>query len=141
MPIRKARQLPTWRTALLALLLATSLLPTSGTAQARDTVLRIGWDSKAPYHYMEQKGQTEYLTGMDVELVRMIAADAGFRIDFEEMDWASNLVNVRSGESDVALGAFYDEDRALYALFSDPYRVEKQVLFLDRSTMPQFAPA
>ena len=141
MSSRRARQLPTWQTALLALLLATSLLPISGTAQARDTVLRIGWDSKAPYHYMEQKGQTEYLTGMDVELVRLIAGDAGFKIDFEEVHWVSNLVNIRSGESDVALGAFYDEDRASYALFSDPYRVEKQVLFLDRSAMPQFAPA
>ena len=84
MPIRKARQLPTWRTALLALLFATSLLPISGSAEARDSVLRIGWDSKAPYAYLEHKGQTEYLTGMDVELVRMIGDDAGFKPDFEE---------------------------------------------------------
>ena len=141
MSIRKARQAPTWRIAPRALLLATSLSLIPGSAEARDAVLRIGWDSKAPYHYMQQKGQTAYLTGMDVELMRMIAADAGFKIDFEEVDWVSNMVNVRSGETDVALGAFYDEDRALYALFSDPYRVEKQVLFLDGSAMPQFAPA
>ena len=138
MPIRKARQLPIWRTALLALSLATPLLPISGAAEAR--ALRIGWDSKAPYAYLEHKGQAEYLTGMDVELVRMIGAAAGFTPDFEKVDWVSNLADIRSGESDVALGAFYDEDRALYALFSDPYRVEKQVLFLDRSAMPQFAP-
>ena len=141
MSIRKARQAPTWRIAPRALLLATSLSLIPGSAEARDAVLRIGWDSKAPYHYKEQKGQTAYLTGMDVELMRMIADDAGFKIDFEEVDWVSNLVNVRSGESDVALGSFYHEDRALYALFSDPYRVEKQVLFLDGSAMPQFAPA
>ena len=134
MPIRKARQLPIWRTALLALSLATPLLPISGAAEAR--ALRIGWDSKAPYAYLEHKGQAEYLTGMDVELVRMIGAAAGFTPDFEKVDWVSNLADIRSGESDVALGAFYDEDRALYALFSDPYRVEKQVLFLDRSAMP-----
>ncbi len=48
MSIRKARQLPTWRKALRALLLATSLSPIPGSAEARDTVLRIGWDSKHP---------------------------------------------------------------------------------------------
>ena len=42
MLIRKARQLPTWRTALLTLLLATSFLPIPGTTEARDTVLRMG---------------------------------------------------------------------------------------------------
>ena len=48
MLIRKARQLPTWRTALLTLLLATSFLPIPGTAEARDTVLRIGGTPKHP---------------------------------------------------------------------------------------------
>jgi polar amino acid transport system substrate-binding protein len=113
----------------------------AGNGELRGKVLRISADQRAPYYYTEHRAGTEYLTGVDVELARLLANEIGFRIDFHEGDWATNLVSVKSGESDVVLGAFYYEDRASYALFSEPYRVERQVLFLDSTAQPDFNPA
>lgn len=125
---------------ILGLLFISILFPVSSYSDPRGETLSISWDLRAPYYSIEQKGRSDFLTGMDVDLVRLIAAEAGFRIDFQESDWENTLANIESGELDVALGAFYVEQRASYAWFSEPYRVEKQVLFLDRKAHPDFRP-
>ncbi len=106
-----------------------------------DQDYRIGWDAREPYHFIDRHGHYEVLGGIDIELMRLIAADAGLKMRFVRTGWSDNLGGLQSGELDVALGAFMENQRASYAWFTDSYRSEKQMLFFSRDDHPHFAPS
>ena len=89
-------------------------------------VLTMGWDPWEPYHYLDPAGEER---GLDVELVRAIAAGAGCEIRFERDNFANLLGRVAAGEIDLISGATQTSERDVYALFSEPYRQEVFVLF------------
>ncbi|MGD8977238.1 MAG: transporter substrate-binding domain-containing protein [Gammaproteobacteria bacterium] len=105
----------------------TSSAPTGPAAP--ECSLTMGWDPWEPYHYMDPKGN---LQGLDVELVRAIAAEAGCSVSFERDNWGSLLGRIRSGEIDLISGATRTPDREKFALFSSPYRIEEFALFVRR---------
>ena len=82
---------------------------------ATECSLTMGWDPWEPYHYMDPKGN---LQGLDVELVRAIAAEAGCSVSFERDNWASLLGRIRNGEIDLISGATRTPEREKFALFS-----------------------
>jgi polar amino acid transport system substrate-binding protein len=92
--------------------------------------LEIGWDARDPYQFLDRAGGQEFLTGLDIEIVRAAARHSNLAISFESVGWAGALEGVRSGSRDAALGVFRLPDRETYGLFSDPYRVEQDSLFL-----------
>ncbi len=126
---------------LLTLLLAASFLaacerepaetPAAAPAEATTAgcTLTMGWDPWEPYHYMDPKGN---LQGLDVELVRAMAAEAGCSVSFERDNWASLLGRIRSGDIDLISGATRTAERDEFAMFSSPYRIEEFGLFVRR---------
>ena len=94
---------------------------------AEDCTLVVGWDPWEPYQYQDLGGE---LRGLDVELIRGIGARIGCKTRFLANDWASLLEMLKKGEVDMLPGATMTDDRAEFAMFSDPYRDETFVLFV-----------
>ncbi|MEW7864095.1 substrate-binding periplasmic protein [Aeromonas diversa] len=117
------------------LLLLSLLLPLQAHESAQShPLLRVGWTNWYPYAYRSG----ESLTGLDVELTRLILEEAGFTPQFIEMPWARVLREVEFGSIDLGMSANQTEQRARYARFSLPYRSELTVLMIHRPQLPQW---
>jgi len=97
--------------------------------------LTMGWDPWEPYHYMDPRGNMQ---GMDIDLIRAMAAGAGCSVSFERDHWSSLLGRVRRGEIDLISGATLTPEREVFARFSDPYRDETFGLFLRRGEAAEY---
>lgn len=80
----------------------------------------------APWTYHDEKDE---LTGIDVELGRLIADGLGVEARFAETDWDSILAGVSAGRFDIACnGVGYTDERAKAYNFTDPYVYIESVL-------------
>ena len=124
-----------------ALLLALALLTMSCAAMAEEGDLLakikergkliIGTEGNwAPWTYHDEN---DVLTGLDVEIGKLIAAGLGVEADFQETDWDSILAGVDSGRFDIACnGVGYTEARAEKYSFSEPYVYTHKVLVVKK---------
>ncbi len=95
--------------------------------------LRGGWSSALPYQFEEVGRHGELkLTGLDIEIVKAAAREAGFRTVFVEVPWEETLRGIEEGKLDFALGATPLEERTAWGWFSVPYRRERIALFVRR---------
>ena len=101
----------------------------SGSAAAADCRLRVGWDEWPPY-ISEQGGR---LQGPEYELLTSTADAAGCKLEWLQIPWARALKMLAEGDLDLLYGAGYSDERAKFAKFSAPYRIERFVL-MTRST-------
>lgn len=94
--------------------------------------LKAGWYLWDPYQMEELQGDHRVLTGLDIRLLREIAGRAGYHLVYDYIDWAPHQEALRTGERDIAGGAFYTPERAEFSYYSDPYRTEINVLIMRR---------
>ena len=95
--------------------------------------IRCGWYSWQPYQYEQRKDDVLELTGLDVQLFREVfEEEMNLNLNFEEIGWEQQLLQLKGGEVDVAAGAFPLEEREKYAYFSKPYRYEEIVIYTKR---------
>lgn len=81
----------------------------------------------SPWTYHDEK--TNELTGLDVEIGKLIAEGLGVEAEFAETAWDSILAGVESGRFDIACnGVGYTEKRAEKYDFSTPYVYTHKVL-------------
>jgi polar amino acid transport system substrate-binding protein len=113
-----------WLPALLLILLA--WLPLA--AQAQDRLLQSGWYAGEPQQYLRQ-GE---LTGLDIEMVRAIARQAGEEVRFLPMEYLPLLDAVAAGSLDLATGIPETPERAARFALSLPYRHDTNVLITRR---------
>lgn len=103
-------------------------IPLAGNLETQtNNVLSLGWDSWAPYQYKDGDG---VVTGLDIDLVKAIAGNCGYHLKMVQMPWKRNLLHVKKGVTDLALGATKTAEREEYAYFSDPVRQESVVLYV-----------
>lgn len=95
-------------------------------------VLTGGWYLWDPYQFVKLRDGDQVLTGLDVETTRAIARAAGFAVDYSYRPWKQHIMQLRSGQADIASGATFSRERAEFAWFSRPYRQETNVLYLLR---------
>lgn len=101
--------------------------------------LRCGWYPWDPYQYLEAEGMPEEeLTGLDVRLVRELFGQAGYKVDYDPVDWSQHQDDIRSGDRDIAAGAFQTPEREKYAYFSDAYREETNVVYVRKQESTQY---
>ncbi len=100
--------------------------------KSTETTLKVGWSIWYPYKYLKTPGLQSSLTGLDIELLKLIAADAGTNVRFTEMTFQSILEALKHGEVDITSGATYSEERAQYVYYSKPYRNEENALYVLR---------
>ena len=101
-------------------------------------ILRGGWYLWDPYQYSETGDTTGRLTGLDVEITRAVAHEAGFAVQYEYRPWRQHIAQLRSGDADIAAGATWTPERARTMHFSRPYREETNVLYLPRGMAGQY---
>ncbi|MDZ7750054.1 MAG: transporter substrate-binding domain-containing protein [Halofilum sp. (in: g-proteobacteria)] len=106
-----------------AALLCAALLSTP--ASAREVVLcTLNWE---PYY-----GENLPRDGFFTEIVRTAFQRAGHSVTVEFMPWARAMLEVKQGDRDVLLGAYYNEERAQTYIASDPiYTDEVGLVALD----------
>jgi len=118
------------RLAIAGLLLA---LAAAGAARAAGEPgsLRFGWFDWDPYQYEELRDRETVLTGLDIELVRAIAAGADQKLEFEHRSWAGILDGLQDGSLDLTVG-YRRAERDAYVHYSFPYRLETEVILVRR---------
>lgn len=107
--------------------LAQTADPIEPEAVPGDCQLNMGWDPWEPYHFAAAGGGVQ---GLDIDLVELLAAEAGCEIEFVQGNWASLLRLLSVGELDLLPGATHTPEREAFAHFSRPYREETFFLYV-----------
>lgn len=89
--------------------------------------LTVGWDPWEPYQYEAADGR---LQGLDIELIRTLAREAGCSLAFVQGHWVEHLDALREGRIDLLLAATPNEQRQTFAVFTSPYRDEDMAMFV-----------
>lgn len=115
-------------------------LPQKGIAEApeKETLLN-GWYIWDPYQYEEEKGRSESLTGLDIQLVRAISKQIKKKVKYEPISWRQHLDELKEGKRDFASGATFTDERAQFAYYSIPYRYEENSLFIPREKEGEYS--
>ncbi|MBV7435735.1 ABC transporter substrate-binding protein [Aeromonas sp. sif2416] len=114
---------------LLCLLPAQLAWARSGCA----TPLRVGFDNWPPYHYYQQDGERRRLHGFSVDYLNAVAARLGCRLVYVERPWKRVLQDLAQGRLDIAMEAYFYDDRARYAWFSTAYNPGRSALWVRKS--------
>jgi polar amino acid transport system substrate-binding protein len=114
---------PRWLPLLLALLLWAPL-----GARAQDGALQAGWYAGEPQQFLRQ-GE---LTGLDIEMVRAIARQAGEEVRFTPIAYPALLEAVAAGRLHLVTGIPETPERAERYALSMPYRHDVNVLITRR---------
>jgi len=73
-----------------------------------------------PFEFVDEK--TKEFVGFDIDLMKAIAAEAGFEVEFVNVAWDSLLAGMATGQYDAACSAMtITEERKKQFDFSDPY--------------------
>ena len=94
--------------------------------------LRAGWYAVEPQQFVQQRGEHEALTGLDIQMVRAIAARAGQSVAFEPVSFPVLFAEVEAGVRDLLPGTVLAPDRAVRGVFSRPYRQDTNILVVRR---------
>ena len=124
-------------TSRISLLLAIPLIFALHTnaAVAQTCQLTVGWDPWHPYTF---RGPDDELTGLDIELIRLIAERAECSLDFIQVPWKRLLEELKHDRLvDVVTGASRTPEREQYALYSVDYRQEVMKLHVRHEDLPR----
>jgi polar amino acid transport system substrate-binding protein len=99
-------------------------------------VLQSGWYVFEPYLYQTEENGIKTLTGLDYELVNLIAKHAKVKIEYQYMTWDDLLKAMADGKKDFTSGVLYSNERAKFLYYSIPYRHSSASLFLPGDKIP-----
>lgn len=108
-------------------LLLVSFILLSSMVNAKDKSLSVGWELWYPYQFHNNNQQ---LVGLDFDILNAIIKQAGLKVNYTELPWKRHLHYIKTGDIDIAMGASYNEERAKYAYFTNPYRQEVVKLYV-----------
>ncbi len=76
-----------------------------------------GWEPWPPYQIPRDGAPT----GIDIAIVKAIAAEMDCELGYRQMPWTRLLDSIAAGDVDFAVQANYTQRRAAFAYYSDPY--------------------
>ncbi|MDW7673488.1 MAG: transporter substrate-binding domain-containing protein [Bacillota bacterium] len=119
----------------LVLLVMAMIFGISGVAEAwpTDEIIIIGGDENyPPYEYVDEDG---VYRGFNVDIIKAVALQQGLEISFRPMPWSEAVIALANGEVHAIQGMTQTKIRQEKFLFSDPYVVNSQAIFVlkDRS--------
>lgn len=100
---------------------------TADTAPEESCTLVMGWDPWEPYQYINAVGE---VAGLDVDIAREVATEAGCELDLEQDNWMNLLRDIREGQVDLVAGATLTPEREDDARFTTPYRTESFLVYV-----------
>lgn len=94
--------------------------------------LSAGWYAGEPQQFVQTRNGQDVLTGLDIEMVRAIAARAGHAVEFEAVPFPVLLDEVQAGMRDILPGTVLTPGRASGGVFSRAYRDDVNVMVVRR---------
>ena len=116
---------------LIALVLV-ALLALASVAALADTLTMATNVAFPPYEYYDDA--TGEATGIDVEIVKLVAAELGYDVQVEDMEFGSVITGVQQGKYDIGAGAItITEERKQMVDFTTPYEsaIQQVVVLAD----------
>jgi polar amino acid transport system substrate-binding protein len=107
--------------------------PHTASAPAPACTLTVGWDPWEPYQYQDATGA---VSGLDIDIVSVLAGDVGCTVDYRRGEWLELLGALREGTIDLLLAATPLPEREDFARFTEPYRQESFALFVRAEDLP-----
>lgn len=81
-----------------------------------------------PYEFYDDNGD---ITGIDMEIMKLICDKLGYEMKIEDMEFDSIIASIQSGKSQIgAAGMTVTEDRLKEVNFTDTYTKTKQVIIV-----------
>lgn len=116
---------------LTGLILVSLLLPACGPAGTKK--ITVATDATwPPFEYVDET--TQQIIGLDVDLIKAIAADQGLEIELVNVPWDSLLAGMAQCQYDISISAMtITEERKQSFNFSDPYFAAGQVVTVQAS--------
>lgn len=107
--------------AALALLIAVGAIATGCAAKKERQVVTVATDATWPPFEMVNE-ETKKLEGFDIDLMNAIAKEAGFEIEWVNVNWDPLLAGMATGQYDCSISVItITDDRKESFNFSDPY--------------------
>ncbi|SFM94460.1 polar amino acid transport system substrate-binding protein [Formivibrio citricus] len=111
-------------------LIAGLLLATSAQAAK---VYQVGTD--AAYAPFESQNEKKEIVGFDVEILKAVAAKAGFEVKFINTPWEGIFATLNTGERDIVISAVtITKERTQSMDFSKPYFEAKQLIAVSQKS-------
>lgn len=106
---------------------------TASSSSESAKVLKVGTDPTfAPFEFMDDKNQT---TGFDVELMKAIAADMGYKAQFEASSFDGLVPSLQAGNYDTVIAAMtITPDREKSVDFSNKYVMATQLIAVKKDS-------
>jgi polar amino acid transport system substrate-binding protein len=98
--------------------------------------LNMGWDPWEPYQYLTPD---DSVRGLDIDLIKAIANEAGCNVNYIQKSWMDLLRDVKDGNIDLVAGASKNQSREEFAYFSDNYRHESFILYVRTGETQKYA--
>jgi polar amino acid transport system substrate-binding protein len=98
--------------------------------------LRVGYDNWPPYHYYASATATapRVLQGFAVEALNAMLKRLDCQATYVELPWKRVLHGLEQGSLDIAMEAYFNDERGRYAWFSDAYNPGRSVLWIRKSS-------
>lgn len=117
-------------------LLATALsacAPAAATAPSALIKVRVATDATYP-PFESVNDKTKELEGYDIDLIKAVAAKAGFDLELININFDALLAGMGTCQYDLAISATtITEDRKKVMLFSDPYQNAGQIVAVQKT--------
>jgi polar amino acid transport system substrate-binding protein len=97
-----------------------------------DRPLKTAWQYWYPYQYLKNEAISTSLTGLDIQLIKILGKELQRKIEFQSLTWPLAIEALKKGEIDFMASATYSKEREDYVIYSDPYRYEEDSLFVLR---------
>lgn len=82
----------------------------------------------APMEYMDSDGE---IVGIDIDIVKAVAEEVGYEVEFKNIGWEPLFPAVDNGEVDFAVSSITITDERKQSFdFTDPYYVANQVILV-----------
>ena len=98
-------------------------------ADTENKPFKGGWYNWDPYQYLKTPGDNSSLTGLDIELQKVIFKKLGRTVVITDVSWKQHQEDLKTGERDFAMGAFDSKERREEFYVSNSYRFEENSLF------------
>lgn len=102
----------------IAVIVLSAVLNGAVEAGSCATGLKVGWDTWAPFHYQDAQGQMQ---GYAVQVLNEMAQRAQCKLNYVQRPWKRTLIELATGDIDVAMEALKTPEREQSSNFSGPY--------------------
>ena len=103
-----------------------------GEKKAAEKVLRVGTEPTfAPFEF-QKEGSSEF-TGFDMDLIRAIGKQAGYKVEIQNMGFDALIPALNAGNIDVTIaGMSITEERKGAVAFADPYYTSGLIVMVNK---------